>query len=297
MYRYKLASVKECKKQRCPSCGHSQKFVRYIDLESGDLLDEQYGKCDREENCGYWLKPQQKPFENKETVKVLQEEIKTSYISYKSFVRTFNCQFEDNFTKFLLSVFNEQDVIRTIDMYKVGCSDKFGGNSTTFWQIDIEGKIRTGKTISYNPEIGKRVKEDGTSKIGWMHSGIKDFNLKQCFFGEHILIKRKIKDIIIVEAEKTAVIMAIVFPHKTILSCGQLNGISVDKMNVLKDYNITLLPDKGKGYEVWSEKVKELKKFGFSIKISDFCEKEKSLQAGDDYADYVLKNIKQTELR
>ena len=40
----------------CPECGE-KKFVQYIDLDTADYLPEQYGRCDREINCGYSLNP------------------------------------------------------------------------------------------------------------------------------------------------------------------------------------------------------------------------------------------------
>ena len=53
-YRYGLE--KGSKKHICPRCG-KKKFVRYIDRETGEYLPEQYGKCDRADNCGYHLNP------------------------------------------------------------------------------------------------------------------------------------------------------------------------------------------------------------------------------------------------
>lgn len=49
--------VKSGKKEICPQCFSFKKtFVRYID-QTGELLPEIYGRCDREEKCGYHEKP------------------------------------------------------------------------------------------------------------------------------------------------------------------------------------------------------------------------------------------------
>src|SRR5690606_5606268 len=53
-YRYILD--KRSKKHLCPECG-KKRFVRYIDIETGDYLPEQYGRCDRESKCGYFYNP------------------------------------------------------------------------------------------------------------------------------------------------------------------------------------------------------------------------------------------------
>ena len=40
----------------CPNCGKKE-LVRYIDLETGNYIDETVGKCNRIENCGYHFTP------------------------------------------------------------------------------------------------------------------------------------------------------------------------------------------------------------------------------------------------
>lgn len=56
-YRYQLEHcVGTNRKKCCPSCGHKT-FVRYIDMETGNPLAEDIGRCDREINCGYHKKP------------------------------------------------------------------------------------------------------------------------------------------------------------------------------------------------------------------------------------------------
>lgn len=53
-YRYKLQ--KGGKKSLCPECGNKT-FVRYIDSNTGELLPEQYGRCDRESKCSFFATP------------------------------------------------------------------------------------------------------------------------------------------------------------------------------------------------------------------------------------------------
>lgn len=59
-FRYQLP--KKAIKSDCPSCGpkHRRTLSRYIDAQTGELLPEIYGRCDRESNCGYHLNPYHK---------------------------------------------------------------------------------------------------------------------------------------------------------------------------------------------------------------------------------------------
>ncbi len=59
-FRYQLP--KKAVKSDCPSCGpaHRKTLSRYIDTQTGKLLPDAYGRCDRESNCGYHLNPYHK---------------------------------------------------------------------------------------------------------------------------------------------------------------------------------------------------------------------------------------------
>ena len=43
----------------CPACGAKKRFTRYIDTETGRHIADHVGRCDREANCGYHLKPKE----------------------------------------------------------------------------------------------------------------------------------------------------------------------------------------------------------------------------------------------
>ena len=53
-FRYSLD--KSSKKFICPNC-NKKTFVYYVDTEKGKYLSTDYGRCDREQNCGYHKAP------------------------------------------------------------------------------------------------------------------------------------------------------------------------------------------------------------------------------------------------
>lgn len=53
-YTYSLE--KNSKKYNCPNC-NKKRYVRFVNNETNELLDYNYGRCDRETSCGYFNKP------------------------------------------------------------------------------------------------------------------------------------------------------------------------------------------------------------------------------------------------
>ena len=54
VYKYTLDAGS--KKFVCPNC-HKKRFVRYLDTTTDNYLSDDYGRCDREQNCGYHKAP------------------------------------------------------------------------------------------------------------------------------------------------------------------------------------------------------------------------------------------------
>lgn len=94
--------------------------------------------------------------------------------------------------------------------YRIGTSNRWP-NATSFWQIDQQQKVHTGKIMLYDYHTGYRVK-DPYNHIAWVHKSENtiNFHLKQCLFGFHLL-RPDTQIVAIVEAEKTAVVASIFF--------------------------------------------------------------------------------------
>lgn len=56
MTAFKYSLDKTSKKYVCPNC-NKKTFVYYVDQETGNYLSSNFGRCDREQNCGYHKAP------------------------------------------------------------------------------------------------------------------------------------------------------------------------------------------------------------------------------------------------
>lgn len=288
---------------RCPTCQQKDRtFSLYIDTETMEHIHPSVGRCNRENSCGYHytpnqyfqdnnlslITPQYKPYKfnpNSTQTKPI------SYIPVEVFKASLNPNvFQTNhFVKFIIGLFGIEVVNELISSYFIATSKHWSG-ATVFWQIDTKGKIRTGKIMLYSPVTGKRVKEPH-NHIHWAHKALKqpEFELKQCLFGEHLLID-KTKPVAIVESEKTAVIASIYLPQFIWLAVGGLSNLTVENCRILQGRNVTLFPDL-QGFDKWNSKAKELSHLA-NFTVSDLLERKASIaekKQGFDLADYLIK--------
>ena len=166
--------------------------------------------------------------------------------------------------------------------YRLSGSTKIPG-AVIFWQIDKEGNIRTGKIIEYDPKKGKR-----NGLIQWVHSTQNDFGLSQCFFGEHLININN--PVAVVESEKTACLLSKFNEAFTWIATGGVNGLTREKCDALKGFDVTLFPDHGK-YDEWIEKASIL---DLKCSVSKDCEnwfEQGKINKGEDIADYYLNYI------
>ena len=305
MYKYSLH--KKSTKHQCPNCA-KKTLVLYVDIETDEHVSPIVGRCDREINCGYHYSPKSYFKDTNQegknfvaTDRLLVKNQDASFHNEKELEETLAFYNENNFVQFLKSKFDYKEIEQMIFDYKIGTAN-FWNFGTIFWQVDSTNNIRGGKVIIYNTS-GKR-----TKYINWIHSiKIKSseiivFNLNQCFYGEH-LITHCNNTIAIVESEKTACIMSILFKKYLWLAAGSLNGLNESKMEVLKNRKIILYPDlgivglNGSPFSIWKSKCEYFKSRGFNIEISDLLEIKGTIfdrENGYDIADYFLQNFNYT---
>lgn len=176
-FRYTLETGSK-KQQTCPKCGKPKTFVRYIDTRTGDHLPAPYGRCNREEHCGYSLNPYKDGYAKsvtdqgmnpgrssvkayaspKGTFKKQSEEPKPILIDNEILERTIKNGFEKNvFIQNLLHnvpyPFDPGDVQKVAQMYRLGTvvDQKSGrAGSITFPHIDEKGGCRAIQTRAYD---------------------------------------------------------------------------------------------------------------------------------------------------
>ena len=199
-HQYKLEPYKGMNSRyQCPSCQQRDKtFSLYIDTETGEHIHPTVGRCNRESNCGHHYTPKQyfkdnnisfdrpkmkanKPHPIKPPPKLI------SFIPAEKLKGSLKAYVSNHFITYLIDLFGAEVTNDLVGKYFIGTSKHWDGASV-FWQIDSQGKVRTGKIMLYSPSTGKRVKEPFTH-ITWAHTGLNqpNFELEQCFFGEHLL--------------------------------------------------------------------------------------------------------------
>ena len=298
-YRYFLEPYKDLSSRHlCPSCGKKE-LTFYIDTETGEPLNPNVGKCNREINCGYHYTPKQYFIDNNifaetsslvatRTPPVKAEQKEISYVAFDILKATLKNYDNNNFIKFLISKFGESITIELIQKYFIGTSKHWNG-ATVFYQRDIEGKIRAGKIMLYDAKTGKRTKVP-FDHITWLHKLLElaNFSLSQSLFGEHLLTDKS-KPIAVVESEKTAIICSVYLPHFFWLATGGMQNLKADLFRNLQNRKVVFFPDL-KCFDLWTVKAKKLglKNYSISDLLEDnACEEDKKL--GLDIADYLLK--------
>ena len=319
---YKLPYLQKYKGKstrfKCPSCGRLQSFTLYLDGNTHEPIHRTVGRCNREIKCGFHYTPKQYFNDNPSLSPPLRGGWEGSGVrSYSSnpskviqratpsplerdggeipfpFLKN-SLSPASNFVSFLQNHFSENQINTVFEKYLLGATKN---KEVIFWQIDIAGKIRTGKIMQYNPETGKRIKHQNGA-INWVHNKLKksrllseDYNLQQCFFGEHLLKIYPVKSVAIVESEKSACIASCIIPELIWLAAGSLNGLTIEKCHVLKNRKVILFPDQG-AFEKWKLKTQILKEQNdFKIIVSSFLENiiiETDRTNGLDVADYMI---------
>jgi hypothetical protein len=280
--------------KHCP-CGKSNKdgkFVPYIGYETkgycfgcDEIFLPELKSIDES-----WKYPN-KVIMNKSdsTVQLVTIKKGVSFIPVTTLKESLKHHLENNFIKYLITLFGSETTKQLVSKYFIGTSEHWSG-ATVFWQIDITGNIRTGKIMLYNAITGKRVKEP-YNHTNWVHSVLKlpNFTLQQCFFGEHLL-KGNNMPVAIVESEKTAIIASVYFPEFIWIAAGSKDGLKEEKCKVLKDRKVVLYPDLI-AFELWTQKAKELSHIT-TFAVSDLLEckaSEAEKKQGLDLADYLIR--------
>lgn len=286
--RYKWQLRKGGRKDVCPNCGH-RTFVPYVLTANPDIkAGSEYGRCDRENNCGYIRYP--KAAKAPSNVQPIQAKpLQPIRMDWGAVARTLG---RSNLFSYAATLVGADEATRAWNAYKVGAWRGF----TIFWQIDGKGEVRGGKGIPYGCD-GHRLKADNVAHALWLHK-CKDFasnthgdELEQCFFGEHLLPTIKdTKKVAIVESEKTALLMSCINNDFVWLASGGSQGLTERKCQALNGYKVVLYPDNAM-YFKW---LGIANRYGWQV--SQVCERDFTLSKGFDLLD-IYEQVNGTPLK
>ena len=273
------------KKHRCPNCDN-KRFVRYIDTQTGEYLPEQYGRCDRESKCGYFLNPYKdgytkaiweqeqgnktdwKPQQPKRIKKSVNKP-QRAFIPVEVFNRTRAGYEQNTFIQNLLTrvafPFEVQDIEKVISLYHLGTvQNGYRAGANTFPFIDVQGNIRAIQVKQFDEQnhttgtdflhsiIEKHHTRNNKPLPEWLEAYDKNETKVSCLFGEHLLSKYPYNPVALVEAPKTAIYGTLYFgfpeqPTNLLwLAVYNLSSLNLNKCKALKDRNVYLFPDLSK---------------------------------------------------
>ncbi len=200
---------------------------------------------------------------------------------------------ENHFFTFLSTLRTDKEVGNKFNIR--GVKNGYLENATLFPYINYQGIYTTGKIIKYDPTTGKRLKDGFSSN--WLHAykpilsdlkhDNKGSNGVSCFFGENLL--RSIAyPVIIVESEKTATILSLLFPNIDFLATGGLHFFKKQAKNLrdeLKMRDVYVYADC-----LVTQWIDVCDEYGFKyVEVLDVLSEDfDSINEGDDVADFII---------
>lgn len=292
------------RKHKCPRCG-KKRFVAYYDFEKGEYLPDRFGRCDRQDNCGYFLTPFGDKLFMREWNGTAErqdrhggkKQERAFHVMPYAYVEKSMQSYEGNvFASWVIGRFGKEKGLEILRKYRVGTSATMGG-AAVFWQVDGDGLVRSGKVIAYERR-GDDIKRIKGKKAQWVHFNmikkglVKEYRLAQCFFGEHLL-RGHAGPVAIVESEKTAIIASYFFRDHLWLGAGSDYGLggkelNLEKCRVLQGREVHIYPDfSQRTRALWREiGVKLTEQLGCRVKVSGIMAEKDD---GSDLADYLVK--------
>jgi hypothetical protein len=316
-FRYKLD--RSPKKYICPGC-NKKRFVRYLNTETGEYLPEQFGRCDRESNCGYHLNPYKERYEtnepkeqeNRPQPKPQPQPQPVYFIPVRVLNETLKNYDKNTFIKNLLKLAPAPEIEKLISLYRIGTiSQGIRSGAVTFPFIDKAGNIRTIQAKQFDETnhttsidfihsiLIRHYTNQGEAFPDWLTDYTKNEKYVSCLFGEHLLRKYPLNPVALVEAPKTAIIGTLYYgfnenPVNLLwLAVYNKSSLTVEKCKALQGRKVVLFPDLN-AFAEWSQKAKELNKYlpGSRFVVSDFLENmtsEADKKAGLDLADFLTR--------
>lgn len=263
------------KKGVCPICQQKNTFRFY------EGLPRNFGKCERTNNCGAHIKPNQKELKEMgvdiEKIPSTDQDKQKKKIVYPDEIQL-KCA-ENLNTPFHIFC-REKLKIADSEFKKWNIGGV--GNNTAFILVNIEGKpvnIKTQEFIN-----GGENRNKSKNPVHLSKQPGEEYSM--CLFGEHLLDEKKIT--CLVESEKTAFIAALTYPHFNWLATGGAHGLTDQKIEVLFNRKIYYLNDADKAGKENST-IKKLRSYKQDFEIVDLFPDRND---GYDLADAIIDGLK-----
>ena len=210
--------------------------------------------------------------------------------------KTNNTEIQHNFTfedyikttkkKNQFGIYLKSQAENLTSLYDIrGVKNGYLEDATLLPYIDYNNNFITAKIVKYNTKTGKRNKAQYSNS--WFHAykpikkelGITDKIKKKinCFFGENLVANNN-KPVVIVEAEKTAIILSMLFENIVFIASGGLGKLKTLDYKFLLNRDVSLYPDNGA--KEWHEIGKKRNWF-----VSEILEAKGT--KGSDAVDYL----------
>lgn len=314
MKRFTLLPGTKENLRHCPKCG-KKRFRPYLDTRTNEVLDA-YGRCNREDSCGHSAFPFEilkaggfeKPLPPlAKTPPPPAPRVQTEFVDFGWMEDTYgSCPL----TMWVEDTFGEQALNLVHERFALGVLHDPNNPAfpwTVHWHVDVEGKLHTAKLMRYTIVNGRcrRLKKEHLGgeflpSFQWLHKLIDNppEPWTQTLYGLQQLQQKPRESVAIVEGYRTAIVCSIAFPSRIWLAADSIHtltayGDDCPILAPLRGRDIHLVPDLGKGAEVWRDALAKLHRAGHRASIDTRFEVEarKRGMCEGDLEDFVFEFI------
>ena len=290
----------------CPACGKPRCFTRYLDTDTGELLPDEYGRCDHEVSCSYAQSPYTRPAGGGLSYATAAERgderplppaapaprparpavAPPAVVSIPADVyRASLVHYERNtLARLLRQHFGRGVADELLSRFQVGTSAHWPG-ACVFWLLDEQGRARGGQVVLYD-DTGHTVKQPrrcttwahtalahacqrrGHAPPAWLADYEAHGQKSPCLFGLPQLATAPAgQPVALVESAKTALLATPYYPRFVWLATMGLSYLTAERLAPVQGRRLVLFPDAG-ALTPWQRKADELRGLGFDVTVS-----------------------------